>query len=106
MMSASVSFIDPMMSIPMVSSNMMSNMIPNMIPNIMSNMTPNMMSNITPNMMFNTSTNLLSDIMQYPNNTLMPFNFSQNSQLMSSKNNLQNNLMNNSENFLYIVYEF
>jgi hypothetical protein len=35
-----------------------------------------------------------------------PFNFSQNSQLMSSRNTLQNNLMNNSENFLYIVYEF
>jgi len=63
----------------------------------------NMPNMILPNM---TPINLLSDIMQSSNNTLMPINFSQNSQLMSSRNNLQNNLMNNSENFLYIVYEF
>jgi len=94
MMSASISFIDPMMTIPITSYT-----TPNMTPYTMPYM-PNM---ILPNM---TPINLLSDIMQSSNNTLMPINFSQNSQLMSSRNNLQNNLMNNSENFLYIVYEF
>jgi hypothetical protein len=102
MMSASISFVDPMISIPMMSTMMTPNMIPNMIPNMTSNIMP--MSNIMlPSI---SPMNLVSDLMQSSNNSLVPINFLQNSQLMSSRNTLQNNLMNNSENFLYIVYEF
>jgi hypothetical protein len=98
MMSTSISFVDPMIVNPIMSTMMTPNMIPNMTSNIMP-MSNIMLPSVSP-------MNLISDLMQSSNNSLVPINFSQNSQLMSSRNTLQNNLINNSENFLYIVYEF